>query len=260
MRQVAVQGVNAVREVSAALRELDADPGIDVIVITRGGGSVEDLLPFSNETLVREAAKATTPIVSAIGHETDAPLLDLVADHRASTPTAAAKRIVPDMAAERAGVDNARSRLRHAITHRLRSEQSALDAVRSRPVLADPGVIVTARESDLARDLRTIRLRFGTRIDAASADIRSLGAQVRALSPAATLERGYAVLRTDRGIVREASDVPPGASVEAVLADSRLTLTRAPDSPVTTPATTPRASDASASVDTADTPPTDLVD
>lgn len=266
VRQVAVQGVNAVREVSAALRELDADPGIDVIVITRGGGSVEDLLPFSNETLVREAAKATTPIVSAIGHETDAPLLDLVADHRASTPTAAAKRIVPDMAAERAGVDNARSRLRHAITHRLRSEQHALDAVRSRPVLADPGVIVTARESDLARDLRTIRLRFGTRLDAASADIRSLGAQVRALSPAATLERGYAVLRTAHGIVRDADDVPPGTSVEAVLADSRLTLTRTADDADAAPGSSGTSSAASgtsgtsAPVDTPTTASTDLVD
>ncbi len=101
IREVAVQGPRAVPEVSAAIAELDADPSVEVIVVARGGGSVEDLLPFSNEAMVRAAAACRTPLVSAIGHETDAPLLDLVADHRASTPTDAAKRIVPDVAEER---------------------------------------------------------------------------------------------------------------------------------------------------------------
>src|SRR5699024_5913361 len=111
VREVAVQGVNAVSQVTAALSELDSNPEIDVIVIARGGGAVEDLLPFSNESLVRAASNAVTPIVSAIGHERDTPILDLVADYRASTPTDAAKRIVPNVAEELAGVDQARDRM-----------------------------------------------------------------------------------------------------------------------------------------------------
>ena len=102
IRNTAVQGPNTVPQVVEALRELDADPDVDVIVIARGGGSVEDLLPFYDETLCREIAKCTTPVVSAIGHEPDNPLCDLVADLRAATPTDAAKRIVPDAAAEQA--------------------------------------------------------------------------------------------------------------------------------------------------------------
>ncbi|WP_250443382.1 exodeoxyribonuclease VII large subunit, partial [Actinotalea sp. C106] len=150
IREVAVQGTQAVSQVSAALAELDADPSVEVIVVARGGGSVEDLLPFSNETLVRAAAACRTPLVSAIGHETDAPLLDLVADHRASTPTDAAKRIVPDIGEERARLQQARSRIRAAIAHRLRREEEGLAAMRSRPVLARPHTVPDAEAERVA--------------------------------------------------------------------------------------------------------------
>ena len=138
IREVAVQGVAAVPQVSAAIAELDAHPDVEVIVVARGGGAVEDLLPFSNEALVRAAAACRTPLVSAIGHETDAPLLDLVADYRASTPTDAARRIVPDVSEERARISQALSRIRGAITSRVTHEQAGLDSLRSRPVLAAP--------------------------------------------------------------------------------------------------------------------------
>ncbi len=226
VRQVAVQGVNAVGEVSRALAELDADPLIDVIVITRGGGSVEDLLPFSNEALVRAVSAARTPVVSAIGHETDAPLLDLVADYRASTPTDAAKRIVPDVVAERESIDVARRRLAHAVLTRIRVEQDRLDALRSRPVMANPIVMIDQRSDALEREVRAMRSTIGSRLDTASAKISALGAQVRALSPASTLERGYAVVRTIGGhVVTVPGEVTEGERLEAIVAGGRFAVT-----------------------------------
>jgi len=146
IREVAVQGPTAVAEVTAALQELDADPGVDVIVISRGGGSVEDLLPFSNETLLRAVSAARTPVVSAIGHDVDTPLLDHVADWRASTPTDAGKRVVPDAGEERGTVRQARVRARQALSRRLDSERRHLVAIRSRPVMADPTMAVGSAE------------------------------------------------------------------------------------------------------------------
>ena len=146
IRRVTVQGPRAVPEVSAAIAELDRDPRVEVIVVARGGGSFEDLLPFSNESLVRVAAACRTPLVSAIGHHLDTPLLDLVADLRASTPTDAAKRIVPDVSEERARVTQARLRARAALTARLTREQTGLDHWRSRPVLANPTTLVDLHE------------------------------------------------------------------------------------------------------------------
>ena len=152
---MAVQGPTATAQVTEALRELDADSQVDVIVITRGGGSVEDLLPFSEETLIRAVAGAATPVVSAIGHEQDAPLLDLVADLRASTPTDAARRIVPDVAAELDAVLNAKRRINEAVLGRLAAEQAGLDQVRSRPVMANPGSVVDARSGIAGRVVAT---------------------------------------------------------------------------------------------------------
>lgn len=230
VRQVAVQGVKAVGEVSRAIEQLDADPEVDVIVVTRGGGSVEDLLPFSNEALVRVVAGATTPIVSAIGHEGDAPLLDLVADYRASTPTDAAKRIVPDVVAERHGLDVARRRLEHAMAARLRAEQDRLTSLRTRPVMADPIVMVTTREDTLAREVRAMRQTLDVRLERAALGITSLATQVRALSPASTLQRGYAVLRTADGhVVADPSEVSAGQPLEAVVARGRFAVAVAPD-------------------------------
>lgn len=225
LREVAVQGSEAVEQVGRALAELDADPRVEVIVVARGGGAVEDLLPFSNERLVRAAAACRTPLVSAIGHETDTPIFDLVADVRASTPTDAAKQVVPDVWAEVAAVDQARRRLRGALATRLTAEQERLDALCSRPALAAPEQLLTLHEERLRGHVGAARRAFAGRLDAEGRTIGTLTAQVRALSPAATLARGYAVLRTGEGtVVRSADDTTPGEEVEGILAAGRLDL------------------------------------
>ncbi|WP_149202279.1 exodeoxyribonuclease VII large subunit [Actinotalea subterranea] len=224
IREVAVQGVRAVPEVTAAIAELDADPAVEVIVVARGGGSVEDLLPFSNEALVRAAAACRTPLVSAIGHETDAPLLDLVADHRASTPTDAAKRIVPDVHEERARLVQARTRSRAAVERLVHRELDRLAAVRGRPVLASPHVFVDGHQREVDRLHAAADRALGDAVRAGSADIDRLAAQVRALSPAATLERGYAVVqRADDGrVVRAPDDVAPGDPLRVRVAGGEI--------------------------------------
>jgi exodeoxyribonuclease VII large subunit len=223
VREVAVQGVNAVAEVSAAIRALDADPEVQVIVVARGGGSLEDLLPFSNEAMVRTVAACTTPVVSAIGHEVDTPLFDLVADVRASTPTDAAKRVVPDVAEETARVAAERERLRRAVTNQLAREQSRLDALRSRPVLAEPGTGLAERERAVRelRDRARRCLRQG--LHRAEDDLAHTRARVAGLSPAATLARGYAVVqRADGAIVRRPVQVAAGDPLRVWLAEGEL--------------------------------------
>ncbi len=208
IRQVAVQGASAVTEVSRALAELDAEPEVDVIVIARGGGSVEDLLPFSNEALVRAVAAARTPVVSAIGHDVDTPLLDHVADHRASTPTDAAKAVVPDGAAEHRGVEHARARAHRALGARLAAERRHLGDLRSRPVMADPAAFVRAQR-DLVLGLRTrAHHRTHVVVQRAVDHVGHLHAQVRVLSPQSTLDRGYAIVQHPDGeIVLDRDDV-----------------------------------------------------
>lgn len=228
IREVAVQGTAAVPQVSAAIAELDARPDVDVIVVARGGGAVEDLLPFSNEALVRAAAACRTPLVSAIGHETDTPLLDLVADFRASTPTDAAKRIVPDVAEERLRLRQARERARRAVVGRLDREQHGLDAVRSRPALAQPGTTIDRREQDVAHARERARRGFAAALVHAGAEVGRLHAQVRALSPASTLARGYAVVHgPDGAVVRSPYDVAPGDDLRVRLAEGELHATAA---------------------------------
>ena len=208
IRTVSVQGPNTVPEVSAALSELDADRGVDVIVITRGGGSFEDLLPFSNEALVRAVARAVTPVVSAIGHDVDTPLLDFVADLRASTPTDAAKRIVPDVREQRAAIEQTLQRLCRSLTSRVHTERRLLIALRSRPVMADPRAMITARRQELDALTDRARRRVRSNVHRAGDQINHLRSQVRALSPLATLERGYAVVQhADGRIVMDRSDV-----------------------------------------------------
>lgn len=211
IRQVAVQGTNAVTEVSAALAELDAHPEVDVVVIARGGGSVEDLLPFSNEALLRAVASARTPVVSAIGHDVDTPLLDLVADHRASTPTDAAKAIVPDAAAERAGVDAARARAHRALAGRLHHERRRLVELRSRPVLTDRGAFVRTQR-DVVQALRDrAHRRVEAQLHRAHDHLAHLRFQVRALSPQSTLDRGYAIVQEPDGtVVTDPADLGVG--------------------------------------------------
>lgn len=224
IREVAVQGLRAVPEVGAAIAELDARHDVDVIVVARGGGSVEDLLPFSNEALVRAVAACRTPVVSAIGHETDAPLLDLVADVRASTPTDAAKRIVPDVREERHRVQLARTRLRAALTGMLHRESDRLAAVRSRPCVARPEAMLDGRHDAVAR-LRVAGARaLDDALRTADADVERLAVQVRALSPAATLARGYAVVQRadDGGVVRSPDDAAPGVALRLRVAQGEL--------------------------------------
>jgi exodeoxyribonuclease VII large subunit len=211
IRQVSVQGPRTVPEVSAALRELDADRSVDVIVITRGGGSFEDLLPFSNEALLRAVAEAVTPVVSAIGHDVDTPLLDFVADVAASTPTDAAKRIVPDVAEQRAAIDETRLRVFRALTSRVHTERRTLVSLRSRPVMADPRAMITARRQGLDALTDRARRRIRANMHRAGDQIEHLRAQVRSLSPLSTLERGYAVVQhADGRIVMDRADVDPG--------------------------------------------------
>jgi exodeoxyribonuclease VII large subunit len=225
IEEVTVQGPSAVTDVSAALQRLEADPAVDVIVITRGGGSTEDLLPFSNEALVRAVAGCRTPIVSAIGHEQDTPLLDLVADARASTPTDAAKRVVPDVLEELDRIAAARRRLRAAVSSRLDRETAIVLALRSRPCLAEPQTLVDGRQTDVFALRDRARRSLSVALDRASDNLRHTRARVTSLSPAATLERGYAVLqRPDGGVVRRTDDTAVGEQLRARLAEGELSV------------------------------------
>ena len=228
-----MQGSRSAGEVIEAVRRLDADTSVDVIVVARGGGSVEDLLPFSDEGLIRVVAAARTPIVSAIGHEPDSPLLDLVADIRASTPTDAAKLIVPDMAQERAMIGRARETLRRAAVGRLDREQAQLDAIRSRPALAHPGTLLDARLDELDDWRARIRRQLEWQLDRAADDLDHRRARVRALSPLATLRRGYAVLQDDAGhVVTSVHDVAAGAPLSVRVADGRIHVTATTTEPI----------------------------
>ena len=222
----AMQGQRSALEVIEAVERLDRDPTVDVIVIARGGGSVEDLLPFSDEGLVRAVHAVRTPVVSAIGHEPDSPLLDLVADVRASTPTDAAKRVVPDVADELRLVATARDRLRAGLGRLIVREQQGLDALRSRPVLADPRTLVDERAAEVA-DLRArSRRSLHHALDRAVDHLDHQRARVRALSPLATLERGYAVLQDDGGqVVTSVAGVAAGAAVSIRVVDGRVRAT-----------------------------------
>ncbi len=211
VEQVAVQGPSAAGDVIRALQRLDADPAVEVIIIARGGGSIEDLLPFSDEDLVRAAAATATPVISAIGHEQDVPLLDLVADVRASTPTDAARRAVPDVAEQLALIDQLRSRARRSLAGRLDRELSWVAAVRSRPVLASPMREVDRREEQIMALTERARLSVATGLARASDDIAHTRARLVALSPASTLRRGYAIVqREDAGVVRSAGELTAG--------------------------------------------------
>ncbi|MFC4587357.1 exodeoxyribonuclease VII large subunit [Sphaerisporangium corydalis] len=225
---VAVQGPYAVGEVTEALHKLDADREVDVIVITRGGGSLEDLLPFSDESLVRAVAACRTPVVSAIGHEQDNPLLDLVADVRASTPTDAAKKIVPDVGEQLALVGALRDRGRRVVAGRLDRETAWVTAVRSRPSLADP-VREIERRAEQAGGLRDRARRCLTSsLDRAEDSLGHLRARLVALSPAATLERGYAIVQFPSGeVVRLASSVGEGDELSVRFSDDRVHVTAA---------------------------------
>lgn len=214
IRRVTVQGSKCVPETSAAIRELDAHPDVDVIVVARGGGSFEDLLPFSSESLIRVAAACVTPLVSAIGHEKDAPLLDLVADLRASTPTDAGRRIVPDAAEERRTVTKALAGIRTAIDARLDREAQILLSATSRPVLVHPERLIEPHALDVARLAASGWRAFLGVLGDLRASLDGMVASLRTLSPQSTLDRGYAVVRSPAGgVVRDASSLREGTGV-----------------------------------------------
>jgi len=212
IREVAVQGAAAVVEVSAALRELEGMADVDVIIITRGGGSFEDLLPFSDESLVRLAASCQTPIVSAIGHEKDSPLLDLVADYRASTPTDAAKRVVPDIEQEISDINKIRDRIYRRLLSSVEYELNQIAQLRNRPVMKDPGVMIKVRKDDLSALRDRSHRGFKALLDIEKKEIKGVIAHLRSLSPQSTMDRGYAVVQSDDGkIVRDATKLKVGS-------------------------------------------------
>lgn len=227
VRNTAVQGPNAVAQIVEALRELDADPDVDVIVVARGGGSVEDLLPFSDETLCRAIAACRTPVVSAVGHEPDNPLCDLVADLRAATPTDAAKKIVPDTAAEQHLIDDLRRRSAQALRNWVSREERALASLRSRPVLAEPLAALKVRADEIHRARSAVRRDITRLIGAESDRVGHLAARLATLGPAATLARGYAVVQTippsgAARVLRSVDDAPAGTRLRVRVGDGAV--------------------------------------
>lgn len=240
VRHSLVQGPQAAAQVMAALGDLDADPDVDVIVIARGGGSLEDLLPFSDEGLVRAVAAARTPVVSAIGHERDNPILDLVADLRASTPTDAGKRIVPDVAEETARIAEARQRVRSAALATVLTEQSQLTALRSRPVLQRPTATIDLAAERLTETTVRLRGAAARAVQAERAEIDHVLQRTRAMSPKATLDRGYAILADDEGAsVTSVGQARTGGELAVYLRDGLLDVTVTATHPRTTGAPDP---------------------
>ncbi|MGW0159153.1 exodeoxyribonuclease VII large subunit [Mycobacterium sp. NPDC003323] len=227
VHNTAVQGPNAVAQIVEALEALDADAGVDVIIMARGGGSVEDLLPFSDETLCRAIAACTTPVISAVGHEPDNPVCDLVADLRAATPTDAAKRVVPDAAAEQAGVDDMRRRSAQALRNWVRREAHIIEGLRSRPVLAHPLRALDVRTEEIERARATARRDVNRMIAVETDRLEHLSARLSTLGPAATLARGYAVVQVvgDGHVLRSVTDAPAGTQLRVRVADGAVITT-----------------------------------
>lgn len=225
VREVAVQGERAASEVSAALVELDANPNVDVIVVTRGGGAVEDLLPFSDESLVRTAFACSTPIVSAIGHEEDAPLLDLVADYRASTPTDAAQKIVPDWSQLAEALVAGMDRLRGAVRRRLQHEHTLLEGLVNRPVFTRPSAALEQQSAWIEGEVMRLNAAAQRRLSSEASALSGLTASLAALSPQGTLRRGYAILRTPGGqIIRTVQEISKGDLLEGALAEGTFVV------------------------------------
>ena len=226
IENVAVQGPYAVTEIIGALQRLDADPDVDVIVIARGGGSVEDLLPFSDESLVRAVVACRVPVVTAVGHETDIPLVDHAADRRASTPTDAAKLVTPDVGEEQQRIRVLRTRAFRCVANYVETERHRLEAMRTRPALAEPEAVLDAWSASVEAARERGRRATLACVADARTDIARLAARVTALSPQATLERGYAVLqRSDGHAVRDPAEVEVGETLTARVAAGRLALT-----------------------------------
>lgn len=223
IREVAVANAAAVSEVSAALLELEADPNVDVIIITRGGGSFEDLLPFSDESLLRLVVSCQTPIISAIGHEKDSPLLDLVSDWRASTPTDAGKRVVPDMEEELSRISNLQDRANRFIQNRIDFEISKIKGFMERQIMREPQTIISTRLEIIKGFVARSHRAMSGALAIAGEEISGLRTQVRTLSPQATLDRGYSVVqKSDGSVVRTASELKSGDKLRLRLAHGEV--------------------------------------
>ena len=221
-----VQGDKAAPAIIDAIKTLDADPQVDVIILARGGGSFLDLVVFSDEALVRAAAAAVTPIVSAIGHENDRPVLDDVADLRASTPTDAAKRVVPDIVEERSRLQQLRDRILMRVEGFVTNELDRLEQVRSRPILANPYTFITQLGQELERTVFASRNAFGNLLSHEALRLQHLGQQVRSLSPQSTLDRGYSVVRDATGkVIIDAATVKPGTELRVRVARGEIAAT-----------------------------------
>ncbi len=201
MANVSVQGAECAPSVIAALKKMDADPEVEVIIITRGGGGFLDLVGFSDEALVRAVAACETPVISAIGHENDRPIIDDVADLRASTPTDAAKRVVPDVVDERRKISESLERMKSIIGSYLGHQVTLIQQIRQHPLLKDPHAYLIQRSDDLTRALGELRDDLDYKLDRQSTDLANKKSLLRSLSPQSTLDRGYAVVRDSEGKV-----------------------------------------------------------
>ena len=218
-----VQGDKAPAEIVMAMQQLDQMPGVEIIIIARGGGSFQDLLPFSDERLVRAAAALTKPVVSAIGHENDSPLLDLVADLRASTPTDAAKRVVPDVVEERKALTQARERIAFRVASFIESQLQLIESITSRPVLKSPYGFIEQQEEHLGQLARRLTEILKFRVDRAESENTQLAARVRSLSPQLTMERGYAVVTGVDG--KQVTNVKKGQQMRIQTAKQEISAT-----------------------------------
>lgn len=221
-----VQGEKAVPEITAALKALDEDPEVDVIVIARGGGSFIDLVIFSDESLVRAVAAAKTPVVSAIGHENDRPVLDDVADVRASTPTDAAKLVVPDVAEERSKLEQALQRIFLRVEGYVTHQAQLIQQIRTRPSLANPFSFIDEKSAEISQQLDRSRSWISNKIDRETVSIEHMRAQIKALSPQSTLDRGYAVVRDENGhVITSTNALKHGQKLAVRLAKGEIEAT-----------------------------------
>ncbi len=213
-----VQGPQCPAEVVQAIQELDADPAVDVIIVARGGGSFEDLIGFSDERVVRATAACVTPIISAVGHEDDWTLIDLASDMRASTPTDAAKRVVPDVREQQQLVASAIGTMSMRMRAMVDNESRLIEGYVNRPSLTHPQTIVESHERDIADAVRAMRIGLTRIVDDAQMHVEKLKATLTALSPQSTLDRGYAVLQNASGhVVDDAGDVHVGDELTITL-------------------------------------------
>ena len=223
---VSVQGAECAPSVIAALKKMDDDPEVEVIIITRGGGGFLDLVGFSDEALVRAVAACKTPVISAIGHENDRPIIDDVADLRASTPTDAAKRVVPDVVDERRRISESLERMKSIISNYVSNQATLINQIRQHPLLKDPHAYLDQRADDLIRALGELRDELDSKLERQATDLINKKSLLRSLSPQSTLDRGYAVIRDESGqVITDPANVTTGQALKLRVAKGDLEAT-----------------------------------